>query len=605
VDAIKHLGRDDAQDFLMSHLAPHSGPHSTAAIVAINILNIDLCRQKGQKPSFTLGHAVGEIVAAYAAGMLSVAEAIEAAHAMDQDAAQTRGGNIQAEQLNLSREPNRDHFGESRNFTLKQVLLPETLNQGAQDMRYDVRGEIYHAAQKRLSDGKEVIFTNVGNPHQMGEKPLTYPRQVVALCSWPDMLKDQQIVSQFPRDAIQRANHYLGRMKGGIGAYSDSRGHVCIRDEVAGFITRRDAPAPPASEEGIFITNGAGSGVTMFLHTIIRDSDDCVLAPVPQYPLYSACVARFGGTLLGYYLSEDSTWSLDMSSLQNTVFEARRCGKRVRVLILINPGNPTGSILDRRQLENVLKFAGDQGIAVVADEVYQENVYAPEDKPFVSCRSALFSLGEPYWSGVELISFHSVSKGAFGECGWRGGYFQLMNVDSRTHDLLYKVASVQLSPSVPSQVILGIMCNPPKFGEESYASYQKERRSIIDSLKRRATKLVSTFNSLPGVSCSCPDGAMYAFPRIVFSEVAVAAAKSKGKSPDVFYALRLLDETGICVVPGSGFGQAEGSFHIRTTFLAPEEQMPELQQKFIDFHLRFLAEFGVPDEFEPSAISKL
>jgi aspartate/methionine/tyrosine aminotransferase len=383
-------------------------------------------------------------------------------------------------------------------------------------------------------------------------------------------------------------------MKGGIGAYSDSRGHVCIREEVAGFITRRDLPAPPASEADIFITNGAGSGVTMLLHTIIRDCDDSILAPIPQYPLYSACVARFGGTLLGYHLAENSSWGLDINSLREKVSNAKQLGKRVRALVVINPGNPTGTILDRSQLEDVLQFAGDEGIAVIADEVYQENVYAPDSRPFISCRSALFSLGEPYWSGVELISFHSISKGSFGECGWRGGYLQLMNVSPGTQDLLYKVASVQLSPSVPSQIILGTMCNPPKAGEESYESYQNERRSIISSLKRRAQNLVETFNALPGVSCCCPDGAMYAFPRIELPDAVVAAAAALGKEPDVYYALRLLDETGICVVPGSGFGQADGTFHIRTTFLAPEEQMPIVRRKFADFHTRFFAEFGLP-----------
>merc|ERR1719454_690150 len=105
---------------------------------------------------------------------------------------------------------------------LKPSLLPETLNQGAQDMKYDVRGEIYHAAQKRKAQGKEVIFTNVGNPHQLGEKPLTFPRQVVALCSWPAMLDDPDIMARFPSDAVRRAMSYLERMKGGIGAYSDS-----------------------------------------------------------------------------------------------------------------------------------------------------------------------------------------------------------------------------------------------------------------------------------------------------------------------------------------------------------------------------------------------
>merc|ERR1711988_1985181 len=85
---------------------------------------------------------------------------------------------------------------------------------------------------------------------------------------------------------------------------------------------------------------------------------------------------------------------------------------------------------------------------------------------------------------------------------------------------------------------------------------------------------------------------MYAFPRIDLPPAAVSEAKAQGKAPDVFYALRLLDETGICVVPGSGFGQADGTFHIRTTFLAPEAKMPDVQQKFVDFHTKFFAEYG-------------
>jgi len=488
---------------------------------------------------------------------------------------------------------------------LKPVLLPATLNQGVQDMRYDVRGEIYHAAQRRLAEGKEVIFTNVGNPHQMGQRPLTFPRQVVALCSWPAMLEDPEILRKFPGDAVRRAKTYLQHMKGGIGAYSDSRGHACVREEIADFITKRDAPAPSATEADIFITNGAGAGVAMFLQTIIRDEKDCILAPIPQYPLYSACVAQFGGTLLGYHLTEGNSWGLDIGTLHRMVNVARSAGKRVRALVVINPGNPTGNVLDRCELEEVLKFAGDEGIAVMADEVYQQNVYAPETHPFISCRSALFSLGEPYWSGVELISFHSLSKGAFGECGWRGGYFQLMNVHPGSRDLLYKVASVQLSPAVPSQILLGIMCNPPQLGEESCTTHQKELQGVIDSLKRRATQLVSTFNSLPGVSCCCPDGSMYAFPCIELPEAAVAAAKAQGKAPDMFYALRLLEETGICVVPGSAFGQADGTFHIRTTFLAPEEQMLIVQKKFVDFHTNFFAKFGSCNHAVPMAYSKL
>merc|ERR1719331_874603 len=83
-------------------------------------------------------------------------------------------------------------------------LVPESLNAGVKEMQYDVRGEIYLAAQAMLAEGKEVIFTNVGNPHAMGQKPLTFPRQVMALCTYPALLDMPDVLNNFAVDAIQR-----------------------------------------------------------------------------------------------------------------------------------------------------------------------------------------------------------------------------------------------------------------------------------------------------------------------------------------------------------------------------------------------------------------
>ena len=83
-------------------------------------------------------------------------------------------------------------------------------------------------------------------------------------------------------------------------------------------------------------------------------------------------------------------------------------------------------------------------------------------------------------------------------------------------------------------------------------------------------------------------GALYSFPRITLPLAAIEAAKSQGKSPDVLYCLELLNETGISTVPGSGFRQAEGTFHIRTTILPSEEKFHEIIQRFKKFHTGFL-----------------
>lgn len=296
--------------------------------------------------------------------------------------------------------------------------------------------------------------------------------------------------------------------------------------------------------------------------------------------------------MLSYSLDESSGWSLDLTSIEMQVKNARKQGKRIRAFVVINPGNPTGQCLSSETLTNLLAFAEAQGgFPIIADEVYQENVYTPEVRPFVSMRSALHSRGDVAWKTNELISVHTVSKGTFGECGMRCGYLHLMNLHPDTMSVLYKIQSVQLSPVVPSQIIMGIMCNPPKPGDASFGSHTKEKKDILESLKRRAMYMAETFNSLDGVTCTAPEGAMYVFPQVRLPSAAIAAAKAIGKAPDMFYSLALLDEVGICVVPGASFGQADGTYHFRTTILPAENHMPDMRQKFVDFHTKFMRKF--------------
>lgn len=158
----------------------------------------------------------------------------------------------------------------------------------------------------------------------------------------------------------------------------------------------------------------------MALNAMIRDSRDGVLVPIPQYPLYSAAIQLYGGSLLPYELDESKGWALSVDSLRAAVRAARAAGKAVRGLVFINPGNPTGQCLSYANLQELIKFAHEEKVVLLADEVYQENVYQDE-RPFVAARKVLMEMGEPYRSGVELLSFHTVSKGTGGECGLRGG----------------------------------------------------------------------------------------------------------------------------------------------------------------------------------------
>ncbi|XP_050843674.1 alanine aminotransferase 2, partial [Serinus canaria] len=302
-----------------------------------------------------------------------------------------------------------------------------------------------------------------------------------------------------------------------------------------------------------------------------------VLIPIPQYPLYSAALAELDAAQVNYYLAEERCWALDVAELRRALAEGRRrCNPRA--LCIINPGNPTGQVQSRECIEQVIRFAYEEKLFLLADEVYQDNIYA-EGSSFHSFKKVLVELGPPYSDSVELASFHSVSKGFMGECGLRGGYMEVVNLHPEVKAQLSKLVSVRLCPPVPGQMVLDTIMDPPKPGEPSYERFQAEKEAVLSALAEKARLTEEIFNRTPGIHCNPVQGAMYSFPRIDLPARAVAAAKvrerrrdgqlgpqlgdEKNQSPDMFFCMRLLEETGICVVPGSGFGQKEGTYHFR------------------------------------------
>lgn len=314
----------------------------------------------------------------------------------------------------------------------------------------------------------------------------------------------------------------------------------------------------------------------------------------------------------GYYLDEGLNWSTNMDNIKKQVHAAREQGKNVRGLVFINPGNPTGQCMSVDNLKEMIKFAKDEGLVLMADEVYQENIYQDE-RPFVSCRKVMMEMGAPY-ADTELISFHSVSKGVGGECGLRGGYFEMTNIDEETVAELYKIVSINLCPNTVGQVrqnhvvrvlnvdqvAISLLVNQPKAGDVSYDSHEKEKVAELASLRRRAHMVTDAFNSMKNITCNLTEGAMYSFPRIHLPRKAIEAAKAAGKAPDAFYCLRLLEATGISTVPGSGFGQEPDTWHLRTTILPREEKMADFCERFRTFNETFMKEYA--DE-EPAAVS--
>eukprot|EP01137_Pigoraptor_chileana_P005876 Opistho-2@49552 len=485
-----------------------------------------------------------------------------------------------------------------RTYATQRVLTLESINQHLRNAEYAVRGEVPMRAEQIASELRDkkgsfpfdkIVRCNIGNPQELGQRPLTFFRQVCALLDCPDLLlkKNRETVLRlFPADAIDRAIKLQHEIPS-TGAYSHSQGIKAIRDNVAKFIEERDGY--PSSAEDIYLTNGASGGVQAVLQLIIQNERSGVMIPIPQYPLYSATLALFNGAPVPYYLNEDKGWGLTVDELQRSLNAARSAGIDTRALVIINPGNPTGGLLEADNIKDIIQFCHRERLVILADEVYQTNVYDPS-LSFQSFKKVLKSMG-PTYEDVELFSFHSISKGFVGECGKRGGFMEIVGVDQEVRDQIYKNASISLCPNIHGQVLVDLMVRPPQKGEASYELYNSEKNGILQSLKSRAETLVAAFNKLEGVTCNPAQGAMYTFPRIRLSKKAVEAAQAAGKRPDSFYSLALLNATGVCVVPGSGFNQVEGTWHFRSTFLPPEDQFPTFIDNIARFHKSFMDKY--------------
>ena len=323
-----------------------------------------------------------------------------------------------------------------------KVLTFENLNPCVKEMEYAVRGPIVARAlaiENDLKQGmmrpfKSVVKANIGDCHATGQKPMTFIRQVLALVTYPDLLMSPD----FPDDAKERANKLLYSCRGSsIGSYTESTGLMIIRQDIANYIAKRDGYLCDLND--VIMSTGASDGIKSILTLLLTGKGGTgragIMIPVPQYPLYSAVISEFNAYPIKYYLNEEKNWALEYSELERAISDAKsEC--KPRAIVVINPGNPTGQVLTKSNIEDVIKFAKRNNLFILADEVYQHNIYA-EESTFFSFKKVLMDMGSPY-AGMELASFMSASKGFMGECGYRGGYVEVINLDPEVLTVCYR-----------------------------------------------------------------------------------------------------------------------------------------------------------------------
>lgn len=256
----------------------------------------------------------------------------------------------------------------------KKVINLDNMNPNVKEMEFAVRGPIViRGAQieRDLENGAEkpfssVVKANIGDAHDMGQKPITFIRQVLACVAYPALLQSMAI----PKDVKQHAKEILHDCGGhSVGAYTPSAGIKCIRKHCADYITRRDGI--PADYENIVISAGTTEGIRNVLKLFVNDKaprKTGVMIPIPQYPLYSATLDEFGLAQVRYYLDEDKNWGLNIEECERALQESKE-KYDTKVICVINPGNPAGQVLTRKNIEEIIRFAHKHNLFIMADEV--------------------------------------------------------------------------------------------------------------------------------------------------------------------------------------------------------------------------------------------
>ena len=318
-------------------------------------------------------------------------------------------------------------------------------------------------------------------------------------------------------------------MRDGKNGYAPSPGIKEALDAIRGEADRKRI----ASVRDVFVTSGVSETVDLCLTALLNPGDD-LLTPSPDYPLYSAVLAKMGLKLNTYDLNEDDGWQPELSDIR------RKITPRTRGIVLINPNNPTGSVSTRKMLENIADLARQHNLVIFADEIYDKLIL--DDDMCVSIAAVA--------PDVPVVTFGGLSKNYLAP-GWRIGWGIVSGEATAVkqyNEGIQKLLRARLCANHPEQYAIKAALEGP---QDHLIEVRKKLRNRRDLTLRWA-------NSTPRVSCVPPRGAFYAFPRIDIPE-----------GDDVFVR-ELILQKHVMVVHGSGFGQKPGTKHFRIVFLPNE-----------------------------------
>jgi aspartate/methionine/tyrosine aminotransferase len=386
-----------------------------------------------------------------------------------------------------------------------------------QAVEYAIRDIMVKAEEVRRT-GKKILYLNIGDPVKYG---FDTPAHI--------------------RNALKKA------VDAGSNYYASSEGVKKLREAVAE--KENSINGAHVDPRNVMITQGISEAISFLMGAIVNPGDE-VLLPGPSYSPYMTYVKFFEGKPVPYRTIEDRGWAPDLSDLESKVTA------RTRLIVIINPNNPTGSVYSRNELSRILEIAASHHIPVAADEIYDRIVY---DGGFTSVASIA--------KEIPLFGLNGFSK-TYMMTGWRLGYLYLQDPGDEMKDVwdaVQRISRVRLCASTPIQFA----------GIEALRGPQGHINEMVSKLKRRRDLYWKRANEIPGLFAAKPAGAFYLFPRI-------KAIGQKWKS-DYEFVTELLKETGVLVVHGSGFDPMYGKDHFRVVFLPDETTLTEAFDAIEDF----------------------
>jgi alanine-synthesizing transaminase len=375
-----------------------------------------------------------------------------------------------------------------------------------EQVRYAIR-DLACYADEVAKQGHKILPLNIGDPNAFDF--VTPPHMIEAVYKAMREGKNGYAPSQGVKEALE-----------------------AIRVEAArkGISSLRD----------VFVTTGVSETVDLCLTALLNPGEN-LLTPCPDYPLYSAVLAKLGIGLNAYDLNEEDGWQPELDDIK------RKITPRTRGIVLINPNNPTGAVCNRKMLEEIAELARRHNLVIFADEIYDKLIIDGKDHDGEDHTCIAMAAVAP---DVPVVTFGGLSKNYLAP-GWRIGWGMVSGDPAAVkpyNEGIQKLLRARLCANHPEQYAIKAALDGP----------QDHLPEVCRKLRSRRDLTVKWANSTPRVSCVSPRGAFYAFPRIDIPE------------GDEIFVRELILQKHVMVVHGSGFGQKPGTKHFRIVFLPDE-----------------------------------